>query len=141
MATVGLVAAVQAARSSDVELHLYRPENLQEKFVYVGAALRTATEPDALVVTVEYDDGGANSAMLLYFAHRQGWSFDVRSMSAGLVPHLAARGARYFVTTNWRELEAQKPEVAARLLGCCKEIVLTDVPSGVRLFDLSAAGQ
>ncbi|MBL8135514.1 MAG: glycosyltransferase family 39 protein [Acidobacteria bacterium] len=134
----GIVCAVQAARASGVELHLYRPANLQQSFVQVGEALRAATAPDALVLTVEYEEAGANSAMLLYFAHRQGWSFDVRSITAGVVPHLADRGARYFATTNWAELEARKPEVAALLVARYKALPLADVPSGARLFDLTA---
>ena len=129
---------MQAARASGVELHLYRPANLQQSFVQVGEALRAATAPDALVLTVEYEEAGANSAMLLYFAHRQGWSFDVRSITAGVVPHLADRGARYFATTNWAELEARKPEVAALLVARYKALPLADVPSGARLFDLTA---
>ncbi len=135
---VGLLCAIQAARSSGVETHLYRPANLQQAFVRVGEAVRAATSPDALVLTVEYEDAGANSAMLLYFAHRQGWSFDVRSVTAGVVPHLAARGARYFATTNWAELEARKPEVTALLTARYKALPLGDVPSGARLFDLAA---
>ena len=136
---LGLLCAVQAARSSGVELHLYRPANLQQSFVRVGEAVRAATAPDALLVTVEYEDAGANSAMLLYFAHRQGWSFDVRSVTAGVVPHLAAKGARYFATTNWAELEARKPEVAALLTARYKALPLGDVPSGARLFDLASS--
>lgn len=137
VAAVTWLCALQAARSSGVEANLYRPDNLQEKFVSVGAAVRAATESDALIVTVEYEDGGANSPMLLYFACRQGWSFDVRSVTAAVVPHLAGRGARYFATTDWWELEAQKPEVATALRACCKEIELTDAPASARLFDLS----
>lgn len=136
---VGLVCAVQAARSSGVELHLYRPDNLQQSFVQVGEAVRSATAPDALVMTVEYEEAGANSAMLLYFAHRQGWSFDVRSVTAEVVPHLVTKGARYFATTNWAELEARKPDVAALLVARYKALPLGDVPSGARLFDLGAS--
>ncbi len=136
---IGLICAVQAIRASGIELHLYRPANLQSNFVSIGEAIRAATAPEALVVTVEYDDGGTNSPMLLYFAHRQGWSFDLRSITPDLVPHLQTRGARYVATTNWAEIEADKPEVAALLLSRSKEIVLTGVPSGARLFDLQTA--
>lgn len=139
MSAIGLLCAVQAIRASGVELHLYRPDNLQAAFVGVGRAVREATEPDGLVVTVEYEDGGTNSPMLLYFSHRQGWSFDVRSITADVVPHLRTKGARYFATPNWAELEARKPEVAAQLLVIGKEIALADVPPGARLFDLQAA--
>lgn len=136
---IGLMCALQAARASGVELHLYRPDNLQQEFVRVGEAVRASTAPDALVVTVEYEEAGANSAMLLYFAHRQGWSFDVRSVTADVVPHLATRGARYFATTNWAELESRKPGVAALLTARYKLLPLGNVPSGARLFDLAAS--
>lgn len=136
---VGLTCAIQAARTSRVEEHLYRPQNLQVNFPRIGDALRAATEPDALVVTAEYGDGGANSPMLLYFAYRQGWSFDVRSVTASVIPHLATKGARYFATSNWAELQARKPEVAALLSARYKALPLADVPSGARLFDLAAS--
>ncbi len=140
LAAIAMLMAMQGMRASGAVLHLYRPDNLQDKWVSAGDALRGATDPAGLVVTVEYIDGGANSPMLLYFAHRQGWSFDVRSITAPEVEFLRARhGARYFATAHWDDLTAGKPEVAAMLTDRFKQIFLPEELRGVRLFDLSAA--
>jgi 4-amino-4-deoxy-L-arabinose transferase-like glycosyltransferase len=140
LAGVGAVVVVQLLRASGAVLHLYRPDNLQAMFLQVGAAVRAATAPDAPVITVDYDAGGANSPMLLYFAHRQGWSFDVASISDAVVERLRARhGAAYFATAVWDELARAHPALASFLTGRCKEVELQDVPAGVRLFDLRAA--
>jgi 4-amino-4-deoxy-L-arabinose transferase-like glycosyltransferase len=134
-AVVG-VGTVQCLRTSGVEQRLYRPGHLQTPFIGIGGAVRAATEQDALIVTVEYPDGGANSPMLLYFAHRQGWSFDVASITGEEIGRLRDRGARYFATTEWQELEQDRPDVPAMLAATAKLIPLDDVPSGTRLFDL-----
>ena len=76
--------------------------------------------------------------MLLYFAHRQGWSFDVRSITSGEVEWLRARlGVRYLATTHWHALAARKPDVASLVEARYKEIPLGDMPSNARLFDLT----
>ncbi len=138
LAMIALLVAVQGMRASGAQLHLYRSDNLQQRYVRAGEAVRGATDPAGLVVTVEYIDGGANSPMLLYFAHRQGWSFDVRSITAAEVEFLRARhGARYFATADWDDLVAGRPDVAALLTGTFKEVALDDGPGAARLFDLS----
>lgn len=105
-----------------------------------GEAIRSVTEPGALLVTVEYVDGGANSPMLLYFARRQGWSFDVRSITAAEVAFLrATHRARYFATADWADLEAGKPDVATFLTTTFKEVALPSATSGARVFDLAAS--
>ncbi len=140
LVAIAVLMALQGMRASGAALHLYRTDNLQQKFVIAGHALRGATDPAGLVVTVEYIDGGANSPMLLYFAHRQGWSFDVRSITAPEVEFLRARhGARYFATADWDDLTAGKPDVAALLTDRFKQIPLPEELRGVRLFDLSAS--
>ncbi len=137
LVAIGLVVGVQGLRASGAELHLYRPDNLQETFATAGDAFRRATDPAGLMVALDYDEGGANSAMLLYFAHRQGWSFDVRSISSGEIEWLRTKlQARYFATTHWHVLVEKKPEVAAFLEATFKHIPLEGMPSTVRLFDL-----
>lgn len=139
VATIALLVAIQGMRASGAALHLYRSDNLQERFVVAGEAVRGATDPAGLIVTVEYLDGGANSPMLLYFAHRQGWSFDVQSITAPEVDFLRARhGARYFATADWDDLASGQPAVAAHLVETFKQIALPEALRGVRLFDLSA---
>ncbi len=140
LAVIGVLAAVQGMRASGANTHLYRLDNLQQRYVRAGEAVRGATDPAGLVVTVEYLDGGANSPMLLYFAHRQGWSFDVRSITGPEVEFLRTRHhARYFATADWDDLAAGKPEVAALLSRTFKQIPMPEGLDGVRLFDLSAA--
>lgn len=131
------VVVVQMERASGVVLHLYRPDNLQSGFIGVGESIRATTEPEAPLVTVDYDDGGANSPMLLYYAHRQGWSFDVHSISPAVLEALRTRRhAAYFATTTWHQLADNQPEVADYLTTRGKEIPLEGAPSTVRLFDL-----
>lgn len=140
VAAIVFVVAVQGFRASGVERNLYRPDNLQENFIVAGARIREATASDALVVTLEYEAGGANSPMLLYFAHRQGWSFDVHSFSASTLAGLHARhGARYFATLHWPALADTKPDDAAAIERSFRRVPLDGVPSSVRLFDLAAA--
>ncbi|MEP7116389.1 MAG: glycosyltransferase family 39 protein [Acidobacteriota bacterium] len=138
LALLVATAAVQSVRASGVERHLYRPDNLQSDIVAAGAAIREATEPGALVMTVEYKESGVNSPMLLYFAHRQGWSFDTYSASQAeiewLETHLAAR---YFATNEWDVLLHDRPEVAAFVAATYKEVALVDQPATLRLFDLA----
>ena len=140
LALIGVLVAVQGMRASGAQTHLYRMDNLQQRYVRAGEAVRGATNPGGLIVTVEYIDGGANSPMLLYFAHRQGWSFDVRSVTAPEVEFLRARhGARYFATADWDDLVAVKPDVAALLSQRFKQIPLPQGLDGARLFDLATA--
>ena len=140
LALIGGLVAVQGMRASGAQTHLYRMDNLQQRYVRAGEAVRGATNPGGLIVTVEYLDGGANSPMLLYFAHRQGWSFDVRSVTAPEVEFLRARhDARYFATADWDDLVAGKPDVAALLSQRFKQIPLPQGLDGARLFDLATA--
>ncbi len=135
---VASVAVLQGMRSSGAERHLYRPDNLQDRVIRVGEAIRSATASGALIATVEYEEAGANSPMLLYFARRQGWSFDVRSITSGEVEWLRTRmGVRYLATTHWHALAARKPDVAALVEARYKEVPLGDIESNARLFDLT----
>lgn len=109
------VMSIQSFRASGANEKLYRTHDVDAGFVEWGAAVRELTQ-DLPVITVDYLEGGANSPMMLYYAHRQGWSFDVHSISIAVIEHLAeTRGARYFVTSDWQELVEVKPEVAAYL--------------------------
>jgi 4-amino-4-deoxy-L-arabinose transferase-like glycosyltransferase len=131
-----VAAAVMAFRFSGVMQQLYRDRTLQTQFVVIGEELRSITRPDDLFVTVDYDTGGTNSPMSLYFAHRQGWSFDIHAIEAPLLERLRERfGARYFVTFRWRELAQQKPAVAEYLQRFGR-VQLETGNSQVRMFDL-----
>ncbi len=140
LVVLALLIAMQGIRVSGVELNLYRPDNLQTGVVALGDRIRGATSPEGLIVTVEYGEYGVNSPMLLYFAHRRGWSFDLKSISGAEVEWLRTTlGARYLAVTNWHDLNHDKPDVAAAIEVGYKEIPLVDTPSNSRLFDLTQA--
>ncbi len=104
--------ALRGFADSGVIRWLYRPDQLNTPVVDAGAAIDAQTPKDALLVTVEYDRYGSNSPMLLYFAHRKGWSFDATSISPGVIAHLRAdRGACYLAVTDWPALETLRPDV------------------------------
>ena len=75
------VVAVRGFADSGVIRRLYRPDQLNTPIMDAGAAIDARTPKDALLATVEYERYGSNSPMLLYFAHRKGWSFDQVSIS------------------------------------------------------------
>lgn len=141
-AATALVAAVlvpvslQTFRASGAPLHLFRTTAGDYVFLDAGPVIRSMTDEQP-IITVDYLDGGANSPMMLYYTHRPGWSFDVRSISAEVIEHLrTTRGARYFATPRWNQLASEKPDVAA-YLGRFKVVVLPgNLPPDVRLVDL-----
>lgn len=110
------VISLEAFHTSGAPRHLYRPDNLQYRFVADGNVLQGILPPDALVMTVDYDKAGVNSPMLLYYARRQGWSFDVSTISPPLIEHLRkTHELRYFATSFRREVEADRPQVVTYL--------------------------
>jgi 4-amino-4-deoxy-L-arabinose transferase-like glycosyltransferase len=107
---LGLVSWKTFEHSGAIE-QLYRPENLQMHFLDDGNFLQTVIPPDAMVMTVDYDNSGVNSPMLLYHARRQGWSFDVSTTSPEIIEHLRkTQGLQFFVTPIRAEVES-KPRV------------------------------
>ena len=134
--TLLVLVSLQAFRASGAPLHLYRTTATNYVFLDAGAEIRSMTD-DRPMVTVDYVDAGANSPMMLYFSHRQGWSFDVQSISVGVIEHLrATRDARYFATARWDALEADKPDVTAYLKQFKQVALPGPLPSEVRLIDL-----
>jgi 4-amino-4-deoxy-L-arabinose transferase-like glycosyltransferase len=129
------VAYVGFTDSGVIE-HLYRPDQMNLPLVDAGWAVDRVTPRDALVVTVEYERHGSNSPMLLYYAHRRGWSFDATSISQGVVEYLRGRyGACHVAVTDWPTLEAQRPDVAAWLTATAS-IELPYTHTRYRLFDV-----
>ena len=112
MIAVALVlVSIQAFRASGAPIRLYRSQSLDRAFVTAGPAVRSMTA-DAPMITVDYEVIGTNSPMMLYFARRQGWSFDGNSITADVIEHLRSKkGARYFVTTCWGVIRHRKPDV------------------------------
>jgi hypothetical protein len=123
---------------SGVISRLFRPDGLETGPIIVGRAIEQAVAPDALVVAVEYEKFGNNSPILLYWAHRRGWSFDFDSITPHVVERLRTRfGAHYFATTKWSELAATH-SVLADYLRTRKQIPLPGDPRNAALFDLTS---
>jgi hypothetical protein len=88
-----------------------------------------------MVMTVDYDRAGVNSPMLLYHARRQGWSFDIVSVSPEIIEHLRkTHGLRYFVTPIRTEVAGNARVVD--YLGQFPTIALPDSHDGLWLVDL-----
>lgn len=111
----------------------FRSGRLDTRTLAAGQVVDAATDDGSLAVVV--DDYGITSPMLFYFSRLKGWSFDVGDLSAPLVDRLRRSGARYFATTRWSSVEAQKPEVV-EYLRRYQEIPLENAPRGVRVFRL-----
>ena len=135
-AIVGL--ALLGFRDSSIVRDFFRPDWLDMLPVEVGEAVEQSTPPDASFVVVEHVDtvNAANSPMLLYHARRRGWTFDLVSLTPAVVHALAERGADYFLTTVWSDLEARQPEVA-RMLARHEEVPLEQAPPDTRMFRLT----
>jgi hypothetical protein len=128
--------AVIGFADSGVVRHLYRPDLLNTALVDAGWAIDQTTPTDALIVTVEYERYGSNSPMLLYFAHRRGWSFDATAISPMVVEYLAGKhGACHVAVADWPVLEAMRPDMTA-WLAMLRPIELPYTHSRFRLFAL-----
>jgi hypothetical protein len=129
-------AAYASFFESPIFVALYRPNNLNLALVEAGRAIQTATPPGALLVTVEYDQFGTNSPMLLYYSHRKGWSFDARAILPITIEYLRAiHGACYVATSDW-SLLADVHRATADYILTLPEIPLPGAHHEYRLFDL-----
>ena len=138
-----VAAAVAGFGDSGVIEHLYRPDNMNQPVIDAGWAIEQVTPADTLIVTVEYEQYGSNSPMLLYYAHRRGWSFDATSISQSVAEYLRdRRGACYLAVADWPTLAAWRPDVVA-WLGTRTPVELPYTLDRYRLFDLGcpAAGR
>jgi 4-amino-4-deoxy-L-arabinose transferase-like glycosyltransferase len=132
-----LLVALLSFRYSGVVQNFFRPDALDMGPIDAGRAIRHAVGPSALIVTVEYEQFGNNSPILLYWAHRRGWSFDVTSISPQVIELLSKQfGARYFATTIWKRLAAARPDVA-EYLQTHSQIPLSGAPPNTVVFDLT----
>jgi 4-amino-4-deoxy-L-arabinose transferase-like glycosyltransferase len=131
--------AVRGFVDSGVIQRLYRPEHMNTPLIDAGAAIAARTPADALVATVEYERYGSNSPMLLYFAHRKGWSFDAVSISPSLIAHLRAdRGVCYLAVADWSTLETLRPDVI-EFLAPFAHVDLPYTDSSYQLVDLGCS--
>jgi hypothetical protein len=95
---------------SNVVQDFFRPDRLDVRMINAGAAIAHWVPPSDTIVVLEYPQYGANSPILLYRAHRKGWSFDLSSISPHVVQRLQRQfGAKYFATTIWSQIEERQP--------------------------------
>ena len=141
---VGSAAALVAVallsfRYSGVVESFFRPQMLDISTIQTGQAIEQVVEPTALLVTVEYEQFGNNSPILLYWADRRGWSFDLGAITPHVVELLRKEyGARYFVSTIWHSVSKDHPDLAA-YLGTRKQVPLPGKPRDTVLFDLATS--
>jgi 4-amino-4-deoxy-L-arabinose transferase-like glycosyltransferase len=101
---------------SNVVHNFFRPDRLDLRMIDAGRAVEQRVPKNETIVVVEYPQYGANSPILLYRAHRKGWSFDLSSISPHVVQRLHRQfGADYFATTIWNELNDRQPALAEYL--------------------------
>ena len=126
---VGLLGIMQ---SGVIERH-FRPDSLDLRMLRAGQRARAVTGARDLLVVV--DDYGVNSPMLLYYAHRKGWSFDADTATAHTVRGLASKGAAFFVTTRWSHIRRQQPDLVL-YLESRRQVPLRNPPADMAVFDL-----
>jgi predicted membrane-bound dolichyl-phosphate-mannose-protein mannosyltransferase/uncharacterized membrane protein YhdT len=133
-AVIGGVGLLCFLQSGVIERH-FRPANLDVRLWLAAQAIDGATDNSGLMVVV--DDYGVNSPMLLYFAHARGWSLDADTATVHVVSGLRlSKGARYFATTRWAEVQRKQPDLAM-FLESRRGLPLNNAPPNTVLFDLT----
>jgi 4-amino-4-deoxy-L-arabinose transferase-like glycosyltransferase len=132
-AIVIAVAVLMFFESGVIRTH-FRPSRLDTEMRQAGTAIdRALGDTDTLLIVV--DEYGVTSPVLLYFAHRRGWSFGPRDLTPATIEWLRRRGAGYFVTTEWHDVTGQNPDLA-NYLERYRRLSLDEEPPQTRLFDL-----
>ena len=134
MAVVLVVIGATGFYYSGIINSHFRPNNLDVRALQAGQAVARVVPDDALAIVV--DDYGATSPLLLYFAHRKGWSFDPEDVHPQVIEGLKRKGARFFVSTVWSRIEQERPETAA-YLRLYRQSDLHDAPRDTVVFDLT----
>jgi 4-amino-4-deoxy-L-arabinose transferase-like glycosyltransferase len=135
-AAVLAVVGIAGFYYSGVIVSHFRPDSLDIRALQAGQAVSRVVPADALAVVV--DDYGITSPMLLYFAHRKGWSFGPDDLYPQVLDGLKRAGARYFVTTVWSDLERTQPEAALYLENFPTVALPPDAPGNMMAFDIGA---
>jgi hypothetical protein len=136
LATLLLVIGVTSFYYSGIINSHFRPNFLDVRVLQAGQAVEGVVPRNAL--TIVADDYGVTSPLLLYFAHRKGWSFDVEDLQPPVIDGLKRRGARFFASTVWSRIERERPDTAA-YLRLYPRVGLRDEPRDTVVFDLSEA--
>jgi 4-amino-4-deoxy-L-arabinose transferase-like glycosyltransferase len=134
-AVVLTLLALLSFYGSSVTQSFFQPRDQAVRMRNIGAALQSVTEANDLAIVV--DDYGIQSPILLYFAHLKGWSFDPTDVSPQVIGSLRGLGARYFLTTQWNEFKAARPDTAA-VLETMGEVAIPGAPRNTMLLDLRA---
>ena len=136
VAAVMIGVALYGFADSGVVPQYYRPATMNLEVIDAGLAIDRVTPPHALMATIEYDRYGSNSPMVLYFAHRKGWSFDAGSISPGVITYLRdRRGVCYVAIADWPTLETLRPDVV-EYLRHYRRVALPHTHSSCQIFDL-----
>jgi 4-amino-4-deoxy-L-arabinose transferase-like glycosyltransferase len=135
---ITLVAiALMSFTYSGVVQNFFRPDRLDMIPIDAGRVMQSVIPEDGLIVTVEYEEYGNNSPILLYWAHRRGWSFDKTSITPQVIELLRKDfGARYFATTIWPVLAGTRPDVV-EYLQTKKQVTMPGAPRDTRVFELN----
>jgi hypothetical protein len=135
---ITLVAiALMSFTYSGVVQNFFRPDRLDRIPIDAGRVMQSVIPEDGLIVTVEYEEYGNNSPILLYWAHRRGWSFDKTSITPQVIELLRKDfGARYFATTMGRVVGGTRPDVVL-YLKTKKLVTLPGAPRDTRVFELN----
>jgi hypothetical protein len=134
-AAILVVVGVAGFYYSGVIVSHFRPGNLDVRMFEAGQAVERVVPADALVIVV--DDYGVTSPLLLYFAHRKGWSFDAENLHPQVIEGLKRKGARYFASTAWSRIETVNPDAAHYLQGF-PPVPLGRAPGDMVVFDIAA---
>ena len=112
------VVSIEAFRGSNVIPGLYRTKYLTGFFVDHGNFVQSVVPPDALIITVDYEQYGVNSPMLVYYARRQGWSFDGATISPRVIENLRTRyGVTFLFSSMGSKLLEPRDELRHYLEG------------------------
>jgi 4-amino-4-deoxy-L-arabinose transferase-like glycosyltransferase len=134
MVVIALLAIASIYSSSAIDIFFHpRDEGVTERMRQTGRVIDVITDDNDLAIVV--DDYGIMSPILLYFAHLKGWSFEPTDVSPAVIENLRGLGARYFVTTRWRDLKSERPDAAA-VLEMYQDVLIADAPADTRLIDL-----
>jgi hypothetical protein len=132
-AIVTAVAVLMFFESGVIRTH-FRPSRLDTEMQQAGTAIeRSLGDSDAKLIVV--DEYGVTSPVLLYFAHRRGWSFGPRDLTPATIEWLRRRGAGYFVTTEWHDVARDNPDLAT-YVERYRRVPLEGEPPQTRVFDL-----
>ena len=138
---VGSAAALAAAawlsfNYSGAVQNLFRPTWLDLAPIEAGVALQQVVSPAALDRHRRRPAVRQNSPILLYWAHRRGWSFDLGLISPHVIDLLRKRfGATYFATTIWPRSQRRtltSPSTCAR-----RQVPVPNAPPNTTLLDLT----